>query len=390
VLSERENQVYSTVFRRFIAVFCAEPCKISKTEITIAVGNLETFTLKGNVILEPGWTKYDDRTQKDKVLPPLQKGDQVVIDFKPTEKETSPPKHYTIETLNNYLKNPFREEKAAAKEAAEAADDTVLEDDTEDYRAMFEGLELGTEATRTGIIDNARHSGYIELKKDTYTILPGGEFLVESLENLGVVMDKFKTAELGKALKSVFRGKLTVSESVALAKEKISAAMGAGEGSNDIGYFGDILGSCPLCGNEIRRMRSFYGCSGYKEGCKFSVNTYICGKAVSASNLRKLLAEGKTDPIEGFISKKTGNTFTARLVLDENKKAVFAFDDRKKPKKQTTPLCPKCNSPIIKGKTAYGCSAWRTGCDFRLPFEKDGRFLTVEEAFALLKEGVEI
>ena len=390
VLSERENQVYSTVFRRFIAVFCAEPCKISKTEITIAVGNLETFTLKGNVILEPGWTKYDDRTQKDKVLPPLQKGDQVVIDFKPTEKETSPPKHYTIETLNNYLKNPFREEKAAAKEAAEAADDTVLEDDTEDYRAMFEGLELGTEATRTGIIDNARHSGYIELKKDTYTILPGGEFLVESLENLGVVMDKFKTAELGKALKSVFRGKLTVSESVALAKEKISAAMGAGEGSNDIGYFGDILGSCPLCGNEIRRMRSFYGCSGYKEGCKFSVNTYICGKAVSASNLRKLLAEGKTDPIEGFISKKTGNTFTARLVLDENKKAVFVFDDRKKPKKQTTPLCPKCNSPIIKGKTAYGCSAWRRGCDFRLPFEKDGRFLTVEEAFALLKEGVEV
>jgi DNA topoisomerase-3 len=390
-LSNDEQLVYQTVFRRFVAVFCAEECEVDNTEITVTVGQGEEkvdILLKGSVIRQPGWTKYDDSSRKDKILPALEKGDAVQTDFRVVEKETSPPKHYTIETLNQFLKNPFKEEKADL--AADGTEAEGEEDDREEYRAMLEGLELGTEATRTGIIDNARHSGYIELKKDTYTILPGGEFLVESLENLGVVMDKFKTAELGKALKSVFRGKLTVSESVALAKEKISAAMGAGEGSNDIGYFGDILGSCPLCGNEIRRMRSFYGCSGYKEGCKFSVNTYICGKAVSASNLRKLLAEGKTDPIEGFISKKTGNTFTARLVLDENKKAVFAFDDRKKPKKQTAPLCPKCNSPIIKGKTAYGCSAWRTGCDFRLPFEKDGRFLTVEEAFALLKEGVEV
>ena len=134
-------------------------------------------------------------------------------------------------------------------------------------------------------------------------------------------------------------------------------------------------------------MRSFYGCAGYKDGCKFSVNTYICGKAISASNLRKLLADGKTDPIQGFVSKKTGNTFEARLVLDENKKAVFSFDDRKSQKKASpSPLCPKCKSSIVKGKTAYGCSAWKSGCDFRLPFEKDGRLLTDEEAFALLKE----
>ena len=387
-LSERENQVYSTVFRRFIAVFCSEPCRISRTEITVSVGELESFTLKGNVILEPGWTKYDDRTQKDKVLPQLKKGDDVVIDFKPTEKETSPPKHYTIETLNNYLKNPFREEKAAAKEAAENGEETESEDDTEDYRAMFEGLELGTEATRTGIIDNARHSGYIELKKDVYTILPGGEFLVESLENLGIVMDKFKTSELGRALKKVFRGSMAVSDSVRLAEEKISAAMGAGTGSNDIGYFGDVLGACPACGKEVRRMRSFYGCAGYKDGCKFSVNTYVCGRAVSAANLQKLLTEGKTDPIEGFVSKKTGNAFTARLVLDENYKAVFAFDDRKPPKKPALPTCPKCGKPIIKGKTAYGCSDWRNGCTFRLPFVQDGKQLTDQEAYRLLTQSV--
>lgn len=38
-------------------------------------------------------------------------------------------------------------------------------DDTEDYKAIFEGLELGTEATRTGIINNAINSKYIALKK---------------------------------------------------------------------------------------------------------------------------------------------------------------------------------------------------------------------------------
>ena len=169
-LSEREMQVYSTVFRRFVAVFCAEECVVSRTEISIAVGELETFTLKGMTVLERGWTKYDDFSQKDKILPRLEKGDPVNIDFRPVEKETTPPRHYTIETLNNYLKNPFKEDKQAAKEAAEAEETPEGVDDTEDYRAIFEGLELGTEATRTGIIDNARKSGYIELKKDVYLV----------------------------------------------------------------------------------------------------------------------------------------------------------------------------------------------------------------------------
>ena len=78
------------------------------------------------MILEPGWTKYDDSGKNNKILPNLEKGDRVNIDFKPKEKETSPPKHYTIETLNNYLKNPFREEKAAADEQAPAGKVPVI------------------------------------------------------------------------------------------------------------------------------------------------------------------------------------------------------------------------------------------------------------------------
>ena len=250
-LSEREMQVYSTVFRRFVAVFCAEDCVVEKTELEISVGELEKFTLKGTSVLERGWTKYDDTGLKDKLLPPLKKGDAVEIDFAPIEKETTPPKHYTIETLNNYLKNPFKEEKAAAAEAA-ADEAGEAGDDSEDYRAIFEGLELGTEATRTGIIDNAKKSGYIQLKKDVYTILPDGEYLIEALLRLGINMDKYKTSELGRALKRVYRGTITVADSVKLAEAEISEIFRKKElppeKDTDTGLFGDEVGPCPLCG----------------------------------------------------------------------------------------------------------------------------------------------
>ena len=323
-LSPDERQVYTAVFRRFAAVFCSEPCIAERSEIKIAVGTagqppLEEFTLKGTVITEKGWTKFDDYNQKDKLLPKLEKGDEVAVHFVPTEKETTPPRHYTIETLNNYLKNPFKEEKAAASEN---------ESDDEEYRAVFEGLELGTEATRTGIIDNARKSGYINLKKDVYTILPGGEYLIESLERMGIMMDKYKTSELGRALKKVFRGEITVEDSVKIAKDEILRVFNRPVQTDpsldtDTGFFGDVAGKCPLCGNEVRRTKFGYGCAGYKEGCKFSINAFICGRAISLSNVRQLLQTGKSYKIRGFLSKNK-KEFDAFLKLEEGR-AKFEF-----------------------------------------------------------------
>lgn len=341
-LSDAEMQVYSTVFRRFVAVFCAEDCIVSKTEITIAVGELETFTLKGMTVLEKGWTKYDDFSQKDKILPKLEKGDAVNIRFQPVEKETSPPKHYTIETLNNYLKNPFKEEKSAAKDR-EVQEDGLGADDAADYKAIFEGLELGTEATRTGIIDNARKSGYIELKKDVYSILPGGEFLIESLVQMQINMDKYKTSELGQALKKVYHGTISVRDSVKLAEAEIAQVFStqaelSPTDDRNTGFFGDVVGVCPLCGKELRRQRSFYGCSGYKDGCKFSVNTAICKRVISLAQLQKLLTEGKTDLLDGFVSPRTGKSFDAILKL-ENGKIVFEFPPRTATN-QTAPIRP--------------------------------------------------
>ncbi|MBE6547304.1 MAG: DNA topoisomerase III [Ruminococcaceae bacterium] len=335
-LSEKEMLVYQTVLRRFVSVFCDEECLAQKTEIVIDVGGYEQFTLKGVIIIQKGFMRFDDSEKKDKILPPLEKGDEVNIDFKPSEKQTSPPKHYTIETLNNYLKNPFREDKAALSDKSDAdksdADKSDVSDtpenDDEDYRAIFEGLELGTEATRTGIIDNARKSGYIQLKKDVYTILPDGEYLIEQLSHMNISMDKYKTSLLGQALKRVYRGDISVTDSVRLAQDEIALVFEKKkipiELDTDMGFYGDVVGICPLCGKNVVKGKYSYGCVGYKEGCNFKINSIICKRPISLANARMLLGEQKqTSLIQGFISKN-GKEFSARLKLDGDK-TVFDF-----------------------------------------------------------------
>ncbi len=323
-LTEEEFLVYQTIFKRFVAVFCSNDCKVEKTEIKISVGDYEDFILKGMTILEPGWTKFDSPSSKDKILPSLNIGDKVNTLFKLKEKETTPPKHYTIETLNNYLMNPFKEDK---KEIDEKIANGEEVDDTEDYKAIFEGLELGTEATRTGIIDNAKRSEYIALKKDVYTILPKGEFLINSLMQMNISMDKYKTSEMGKALKKVFRNEMTVDDSVGLAKKEIQEVFTKKdveiEKDTDIGFYGDVVGKCPLCGGEVIKNRFAYGCRDY-QNCKFKVSLQICGRIISKSNIEKLLSEGVTSNIEGFVSKN-GKNFNAKLKLDDDKKIVFDF-----------------------------------------------------------------
>ncbi len=325
-LSEKEYEVYSTVMRRFVAVFCAEECIAEKSEIHIKLGDLEEFVLKGTVLLEAGFTKYDDYTQKDKILPKLEVGEVVKTNFVPVEKETTPPKHYTIETLNNYLKNPFKDDKARAKEMEENGE----VDDAEDYKAIFEGLELGTEATRTGIIDNAKNTGYIALKKDVYTILPGGEKLIESMSALGISMDKYKTSEMGRALKQVFHGEITVADSVKIAEREIGEIFKNGAPpplnlpKEDTGSLGEIVGVCPLCGKNVVRGKYAYGCMGYADGCAFKVNVKILDREIGKAEIARLLATGQTGTIRGFLSKNN-KRFDAKLVLKDGK-AVFSFD----------------------------------------------------------------
>ena len=309
-LGADELTVYSAILKRFCAVFCKEECTAERSELTISLGGKEEYKIKGSILLTKGWTKYDGGTKTDKILPKLEKGDEVKVDFKPQEKQTTPPKHYTIETLNNYLKNPFKDETASD------------ENDDEEYKAIFKGLELGTEATRTGIIDNAKKSGYISLKKDVYYIENNGKFLIEQLLDMNISMDKYKTSQLGQALKKVYRGEMSVEESVKMAKDEIREVFSS-EKSGSTGFYGDVIGKCPKCGNDVVRGRFSYGCSAYKSGCDFKINFRILDCKISAEEAAYILANGKSRKL-GFTSK-SGKKFDASLKFDENKKLVFDF-----------------------------------------------------------------
>ena len=80
-----------------------------------------------------------------------------------------------------------------------------------------------------------------------------------------------------------------------------------------------------MCQGEIKRTSFGYGCSNYKDGCKFSVNGVICGRVISIANVKKMLETGQTYKIEGFVSQKSGKTFDAKLRID-NGKIVFDFN----------------------------------------------------------------
>ena len=142
-------------------------------------------------------------------------------------------------------------------------------------------------------------------------------------------MDKYRTSELGKALKKVFHGEMTVDGSVALAKEEISqvfeqAKSGDPAADTDIGLYMDKIGICPLCGSTVIRGKYSYGCLGYKEkGCKFRLNLRICGRTIPVSAAKRLLETGTTGKLTGFISKN-GKNFDGALKL-EGERAVFDF-----------------------------------------------------------------
>lgn len=107
------------------------------------------------------------------------------------EKKTSPPSHYTVETLGNYLTHPFKK------------DNESVEDE---YKLLLSGCEIGTEATRAGIIEKAINVGYISLKRNVYRIEPKGKYMVESLQKVHCDMSPARTVEMQKTLKSVYKG----------------------------------------------------------------------------------------------------------------------------------------------------------------------------------------
>ena len=92
------------------------------------------------------------------------------------------------------------------------------------------------------------------------------------------------------------------------------------------------IGNCPFCGKPMRKVSGkfgdFYSCSGYKDGCKFTI-TAIGGKLISEAQAKKLLKNGRTDVIKGM-KKKDGSAMDgAYLSLNKEDKKIDLKFERK-------------------------------------------------------------
>ena len=220
-LTEEEMNCYKVIFFRFCAVFCKEPCIYNKT--TVVIDNpLEQFKVSGEVLVQEGWQKYEPKKKPDskegdkdepdddkRILPKVAEGDRVQTDFKAVSAQTKPPKHHTVESLGKWMENPFRKEGAEDEEKS-------------NYENILAGVEIGTAATRASILEKAIRKGYISLKKRTYYIEPRGIFLVESCNALGIDFSARMTADMGRQLKSVGKGSVSVMDALNANREDVS------------------------------------------------------------------------------------------------------------------------------------------------------------------------
>lgn len=321
-LDLKQLQTYETILNRFKSVFYKENCEIDVTTMTIQLGDYETFTKKGNVTISKGFKNIEEiLPEKEDNLPSLNINDEININFKAELKETSPPKYYTVESFNNFLKNPFKKEK------------NEKDDDSEEYKALLEGSEIGTEATRSGIIEECIKAEYIKLDKKNYSILPKGIQYVEILKKLDIDMSKEKTVELNKALKNVYLGKISIKDSVDFVKKELEEIVIKDKEIEKV-ETRNIVGKCPKCNKNVVEAKSTYQCESNKyenvngkftcvSGCGFSLLKTLLEKNISEANIKSLLETGKTKLIKGFKGKK--GSFDAYVSLNENFGYIFEF-----------------------------------------------------------------
>ena len=94
----------------------------------------------------------------------------------------------------------------------------------------------------------------------------------------------------------------------------------------------ESLGHCPKCQGKVFEHGSSYVCEhavGAHVTCDFKSGKIILQQPVAREQMTKLLATGKTDLLENFVSNKTRRKFKAYLAYDKKEgKVVFEFEPR--------------------------------------------------------------
>ena len=166
-----------------------------------------------------------------------------------------------------------------------------------------------------------------------------------------------------------------------------------GEAAAPVDFTGkEPLGKCPKCGARVFDAGMNYLCekaTGADKTCTFRTGKIILQQNIEPAQVAKLLNEGKTDLLKGFISKKTNRKFEAFLVIKDGGTAFeFAPRERKARAKGGTPReplpkidftgkvplgkCPKCGGRVFDTETGYLCEKSQADarpCKFRISRE---------------------
>ena len=354
-LSKEEEIVYQVIFNRFISNFLAEETIVSETTLTIKVADKE-FKLKGTEIIKQGFYAYEPK-KFDNQLPNLVENEEFEINFLAMEKETEPPKKVTESELENYLENPFRKEIKEINVESEETEEEIVED-AEDYKNILEGVEIGTVATRTGIISNAKSYGYITQENSNYSITSKGEKLIQLLDELKINLYKERTVEFSKDLKKVFHNMKTIDDVLGDTWSILNEIIENGKDIKPSVEFIEALGKCPKCGGNIIEKPKTYSCENedfvlwkesrhYKE--KFSINS---------EEAKKFLAN---ETVQCILTSENKKTRKVNLKMKLNGEYVNFEEER-----ESIGECPICGKEVIESEKMFYCTGNKDGCIFKL------------------------
>ena len=318
-LDEDEKQLYDLLARSLIKIIYPK-AEYDDTTAKVTVNGQHIFKATGKVITATGWYIIDGKKSEAQVLPPLSEGQELQGDYKLTEGETEPPKRYTEAEL------------LAAMELA----GQKLEDEEARTLMKLQKKGLGTDATRAPILHDLFRKEYLARKGKSIYPTELGMYIIDSTPVPELKSADF-TGELEKQLNDIALGKGNFLEYINQLKEKTADWYKLIADSEERTFTTEKEEKlkCPLCGSPVAKRDWGYGCTGYKNGCKFSVNKKIANKTIPESQVIALCQKGKTGIIKGFKSK-SGKEFDAYLIYNKaDNKVSFQFPEKKNDSKSS-------------------------------------------------------
>ena len=288
-------------------LLCAvgEPHRYAETTIiTICAG--EEFSAKGKVVLSEGWKAVErkvladilNRKQELTALPNAAENECGILNAELKEGQTSPPKHFTEDTLLHAM-------------------------ETASVDGMPEGVErqgIGTPATRAATIEKLVQKGFLERKgnKKTKVLLPTdkGKALITVMPE--EIQSPEMTADWETKLLQIERGEMEPSEFMTEINTMITELVKNTEmkkGANAL-MKNKIIGICPNCGANVVEREKGWFCENRE--CRFVLwkdNAFFkrLGKRLDAHVADKLLRDGRVR-LKDCKSAK-GKTYNATVLL---------------------------------------------------------------------------